>query len=99
MGSRYQLSVVAPCLDEEVNIPILAERLFAATSALDIVTELVLVDDGSTDGTWEVIEGLRDRYGDHVAGVRHGVNRGIAASWRSGVATATAPYVCLIDAD
>ena len=55
MADSYSLSVIAPCLNEEVNIPVLAERLFAATDEAGISTELVLVDDGSTDGTWQAI--------------------------------------------
>ena len=53
MADVFSLSVVAPCLNEETNLPILAERLLRATDAAGIVTELVVVDDGSTDGTWD----------------------------------------------
>ena len=54
----------------------------------------------STDGTWETIEALRGRLGEEVVvGVRHEQNRGIAASWRSGVEAARGAYACFIDAD
>ena len=99
MADSYVLSVVAPCLNEEVNIPVLTERLFAATAEAGLPAELVLVDDGSTDSTPDVIQELRTRFGDAVTSVRHECNRGIPAAWRSGVAMARGAYVCLIDAD
>jgi phenylacetate-CoA ligase len=78
MADSYSLSVIAPCLNEEVNIPVLADRLFAATDESGIPTELVLVDDGSTDGTWQTIRRLRESRGDSVVGVRHSSNFGIS---------------------
>src|ERR1700693_640973 len=99
MADTFELSVVAPCLNEEVNVPVLADRLFAATSEAGIAPELVLVDDGSTDATWQVISEIRDRWGDAVTGVRHDANAGIPAAWRSGVQAARGTYVCFVDAD
>ncbi|MDH4145597.1 MAG: glycosyltransferase [Acidimicrobiia bacterium] len=99
MADRFSLSVVAPCLNEETNIPILAERLFGATEEAGIAAELVVVDDGSTDGTWAAVEAARDLYGSAVRGVRHEHNRGIPAAWRSGVDAAQGTYVCFIDGD
>jgi phenylacetate-CoA ligase len=95
----FELSVIAPCLDEEANLVALQERLFAAVDAKGITTELILVDDGSTDGTWETIERLSERFPGRVRGVRHARNQGIAASWRSGVNEARGQYACFIDAD
>src|SRR5215216_1373138 len=98
MADAYSLSVIAPCLNEEVNLPVLAERLFAATDEAGISTELVLVDDGSTDGSWGAIQRLRESRGDSVVGVRHTENFGIAESWRSGLDAARGTYACFIDA-
>jgi phenylacetate-coenzyme A ligase PaaK-like adenylate-forming protein len=99
MADSYSLSVIAPCLNEEVNIPVLAERLFSATDEAGISTELVLVDDGSTDCSWQAIQRLRESRGDSVVGVRHTDNFGIAESWRSGLDSARGTYACFIDAD
>jgi phenylacetate-coenzyme A ligase PaaK-like adenylate-forming protein/glycosyltransferase involved in cell wall biosynthesis len=99
MSDVYVLSVVAPCLNEEVNIGPLTERLLAATADAEIPTELILIDDGSSDGTWAAIAEQRERYGDAVVGVRHRENEGIPASWRTGVYAARGNYVCFIDGD
>lgn len=99
MADRLTLSVVVPCLNEEANVPLLGERLFQAVDEAGLPTELVIVDDGSSDGTWEAVQGLREAYGDRVIGVRHPTNRGIAAAWRSGLDQATGTYVCFMDGD
>ena len=99
MADRKTLSVVVPCLNEAPNVPALAERLFNAVDEVGLTTELVVVDDGSSDSTWAAIQGLRAMYGDRVTGVRHPANRGIAAAWRSGIDHAQGTYVCFMDGD
>lgn len=97
--SRPTISVVAPAYNEEGALPTLAARLLAAGDESGVSLEVVIVDDGSTDGTWKCIVGLQERYGERVRGVLHDANRGIPAAWRSGIAEARGEYVCLIDAD
>lgn len=99
MADTFTLSVVVPCLNEEANVELLAERLLQATEEGDIRTEVVFVDDGSTDGTVAAIERARTIYGDAIVGLHHDVNRGIPASWRTGVDAARGTYVCFIDGD
>ena len=92
------LSVIAPCLNEEANVDLLVQRTLAAFDALATGAEIILVDDGSTDRTWERIQdcGRRD---PRVRGVRHERNRGMEAGWQSGLAASRGECVCLIDAD
>ena len=97
--SRPEISVVVPCLNEQDNLPLLAARLFEASDETGIDVELVPVDDGSTDGTWDTIERLALEHPGRVTGVRHATNQGIAAGWTSGIQAARGRYVCLIDAD
>jgi phenylacetate-CoA ligase len=99
MSDQFALSVVCPCLNEEANLPLLAERLFAAAKEADISTEMIVVDDGSTDDTARAVADLMLEYGDAVKCVHHERNRGIPASWRSGVDVARGAYVCFIDGD
>ena len=56
-GAAPALSIVAPCFDEEDGLPEFHRRAAAAARAVAGVDhEIVLVDDGSRDGTWGVIE-------------------------------------------
>jgi phenylacetate-CoA ligase len=96
-----ELSVIVPCLDEEENIRALVSRVqtvFATEPFARLGGELILVDDGSTDGSWALIELLRDRH-SFVRAIHHHTNRGIAESWRSGAAIATGRLVSVLDAD
>jgi cellulose synthase/poly-beta-1,6-N-acetylglucosamine synthase-like glycosyltransferase len=58
-----RLSVVVPAMNEEGNIPALHQAIADVLEATGITFELILVDDGSIDGTWQAIEALsaRDR--------------------------------------
>jgi phenylacetate-CoA ligase len=96
---RRDLSVVVPCLNEEANVGALAERLFLATDEAGLDTEVVFVDDGSTDDTWGSISMCGSEWGDRIVGIRHERNAGIPAAWRSGIAAASGRYACFLDAD
>lgn len=92
------LAVIAPCLNEAPNIPRLVERLDAVLSGMDARSEIVLVDDGSTDETWDRIsEVAKNR--TNIVPVRHRRNRGIVESWRSGLTASRAARLLTIDAD
>jgi dolichol-phosphate mannosyltransferase len=53
---RPAVPVVAPCFDEEDVLPLLRGRIGGVLDSLGGTIELVLVDDGSSDRTWEIIE-------------------------------------------
>lgn len=99
MTPAVDLSVIAPCLNEEGNVNRLVERIHQALAGSAIRYEIVLVDDGSTDSTWNVISDLQALDGERIKAVRHERNMGIVSSWRSGLSTASAGISCLIDAD
>jgi phenylacetate-CoA ligase len=94
-----ELSVIVPCLNEELNVPELTSRILRVFEIGAFRGEVVLVDDGSTDGTAKAIERLVKTHPSVVVGVFHPQNRGIAAGWKSGVAAARGKLVATIDAD
>jgi len=92
------LSVLTTCLNEADNIDQLVKRMLRTIDRMDIVAELVVVDDGSQDGTWDGVTSWVKRDA-RVRGVRHERNRGIESGWRSALAESRGSLVCLIDAD
>ena len=96
--SSTVLSVIAPCFNEQGNIDLLTDRTLTVIDKMDVAAELLLVDDGSSDGTWERIA-RRAALDARVRGVKHPRNRGIEHAWRTGLRAASGELVCLIDAD
>lgn len=94
----HDLSVIVPCLNEAANLPALVARTDAFRRSFDHSCELVLVDDGSADDTWRVIQDLRR---DHafVRGVRHRRRQGIPRAWQTGLSVASGSLACVLDAD
>jgi phenylacetate-CoA ligase len=98
-STNIELSVIVPCLNEELNVGELTSRLLRVFSIGGFRGEVVLVDDGSTDGTAAAIAGLMKAHPGEVVGVFHPHNRGIAAGWKSGAGAARGKLIATIDAD
>lgn len=93
-GGHRLLSVVVPVYNERNNIGEVVRRMRAATLPIDL--EIVIVDDGSTDGTDKVLAAVED---STVRVVRHESNRGKGAAVRTGIAAARGDLVLIQDAD
>jgi hypothetical protein len=91
------LSIVVPVYNEEGNLAELYRRLTAVLTALALPFELILVDDGSTDGTWRAIQGLAAD--PRVAALRHRRNFGKARALANGFAAARGDVVVTMDGD
>ena len=92
MSVRPCLSVVVPCFNERATVLEVVDKVLASPW----VAEVVLVDDGSTDGTRELLAKLDD---PRLQVLLHERNRGKGAALRTGFAAATADYVIVQDAD
>lgn len=86
------LSVVMACFNESATINEIVERVLESPW----VSELIIVDDGSTDGTRDILETFGD---GRVTVLLHPENRGKGAALRTGFAAATSPYLVIQDAD
>jgi len=81
-----------PVFNEEATVA----RVIGSVLAQREVGELICVDDGSTDGSLSVLEGIRE---PRLRVSRHELNRGKGAALRTGIALATFPFVIIQDAD
>ena len=94
------LTVIVPCFNEEEGLPYLATALEGLSAGLGRSASItfVLVDDGSTDGTWLEMERLFGAKSQFQL-VRHNRNRGISAATLTGIRAAQTEAVAVIDSD
>ena len=71
-----KLSVIMPVYNEEATV----EEIVARVMAESHEKELIIVDDGSVDDTWVILERLAKRYSDTIKLVRHETNMGKGAA-------------------
>ena len=93
------LSIVVPCFNEEPGLAELVRRCCeSATSAVGDSFELILVDDGSSDGTWDAIASQIARYPNIVA-IKLSRNYGHQIALTAGLSAVRGKIVLVIDAD
>lgn len=92
------LSVIIPIKDERDNLRPLHERLVAAVGPLNRDYELIFVDDGSADGSYELLEELAAACG-HVKIVRLRRNFGQTAALQAGIDAASGEILVTLDGD
>lgn len=95
---RPRLSVVVPAMNEEGNLPSLYAALCAVLDPLQITYEIIFVDDGSRDGTWEAMRQIA-AHDPRVIALRHRRNFGKARGLATGFAVVTGDVVLTMDAD
>ena len=91
-----KLSVVVPVYNERNTLVEIVRRMRAVELPDSVEREIIVVDDGSDDGTRDVLKQLGD---STVRVIMHGRNQGKGAAVRSGFAAATGEYVLVQDAD
>ena len=89
----FTLSVIIPVFNEEATL----QQIIEQVRAVDISTEIICIDDGSTDGSREILE-EQARYADTRV-FFHRVNRGKGGAVRTGLLNASGDIVLIQDAD
>ena len=92
------ISVIVPAYNEYESLPELVEWINKVVASNNLSTEIVIIDDGSTDSTWSVISGLAAN-NDNVKGVKFRRNYGKAAALHIGFQQALGDVVITMDAD
>lgn len=92
------LSIVIPLIDEAESLPELTAWIEKVMQENNYSYEVIFVDDGSTDNSWEVIEGLRAR-NPHIKGIKFQRNYGKSAGLFEAFRAASGDVVVTMDAD
>ena len=94
-----RLSVVIPLYKEEDNVERLVDELHAALELYPGEFELVVVDDGSTDRTRELLLESRSNRGDHIMVISHKRNLGQTQAMQTGLQAARGDVIAFMDGD
>lgn len=92
------VTVIFPAFNEVVGVPASYEQIGPVIAAAGLDYELLFVDDGSADGTWEAIQCLAEKDA-RVRGLRHRRNAGKASALSNGITYARGKIVAIVDAD
>jgi glycosyltransferase involved in cell wall biosynthesis len=93
------LSIVVPVYNEEENIPLLHQAITNAVAPLGLAWEVILVDDGSKDGSLPALFRLAEADAEHVRVVQLRRNFGQTAAIAAGIDYSSGEVVVLMDAD
>lgn len=93
------ISVVVPLYNEEESLPELAAWIDRVCKKEELSYEIIMVDDGSNDGSWRVVEGLKEQYGDRIKAIRFMRNYGKSAALYCGFEISEGEVVFTMDAD
>ncbi|PSQ87263.1 MAG: glycosyltransferase [Bacteroidetes bacterium QS_3_64_15] len=97
-AERPDVSIIVPAYEEAESLPELADELRAACEEAGLSFRVWIVDDGSRDDTWRVVQRLHEK-DPRVAGLRFRRNYGKSAALSMGFNRAQGRYVATIDAD
>ncbi len=95
----HGLSVFFPAFNDALSLPSLLARMVDTLRRVAADYEIIVVNDGSTDNTAEVLEDLRRKYSPWLRVLTHPNNQGYGAALRSGFAAATKEFIFYTDGD
>ena len=98
MSKRLDISVVVPLYNEEESLGELAAWIDRVADENSLSYEIIMIDDGSSDGSWAEVERLKAIY-PAIKGIRFGRNYGKSAALYCGFAEAEGEVVFTMDAD
>ncbi len=91
-----KISLILPVFNEEENIPLTVPIVKIALQETGVPSEVIIVDDGSTDNTWDAILNLKDPM---IKIIKHDRNLGVGAAIRTGLGLSKGDVVIVFDAD
>lgn len=100
MSPKHKYSILLPTYNERQNIPIIIWLIVKYMEASDLDFEIIVIDDGSPDGTLEAAKQLQKIYGSSKIVLRPREKKlGLGTAYLHGIRHATGDFVVLMDAD
>ena len=98
MQSQIDVSIIIPLLDEEESLSTLTDWVLQSLKEEEYLIEIIFVDDGSQDKSWDIISQLAEKH-NNVKGIRFARNFGKSQALHAGFEAAKGIYVVTLDAD
>jgi glycosyltransferase involved in cell wall biosynthesis len=98
MADKLDISIVVPLFNEEESLPELCEWITRVMKANSFTYEVILVDDGSNDNSWEVIQKINQN-NSKIKGIRFNRNYGKSAALDTGFKACMGEVVITMDSD
>jgi glycosyltransferase involved in cell wall biosynthesis len=99
MEKPINISVVVPLLNESESLPELFDWIKKVMQENSFEYEVIFIDDGSTDNSWEVVQQLKSSHNEQVRGIKFQRNYGKSAALQKGFESANGDVVITMDAD
>lgn len=99
-SGEKDLSIILPTYNERENLPIIIWLIFKYVEPCVSKFEIIIVEDGSPDGTLKVAKTLVSLYGqEHILIIDRGKKLGLGTAYKAGLNKASGKYILLMDAD
>jgi len=96
---KKEISIIIPAYNEAENLPVLCDEIKGVMADITADYEIIVVDDGSSDKTQEIIEKLFQDNQDHIKGIQFRSNFGKASALKAGFGEAQGEIIFTMDAD
>ena len=93
--NEVKLTIIVPCYNEGAALPSFISKLSEAAKSIKELVEIILVDDGSSDNTPEILKDIPQGFNS----ISHPRNRGYGAALKTGLKNAKGEWIAIIDAD
>lgn len=97
--NKFDVSIVIPVFNEKESLKELTSGIFRSMKKNGLAAQIIFIDDGSSDGSFEELAGLRNNYSDLIKIVRFRKNEGKSAALSAGFGLVQSDRVVTMDAD
>jgi len=95
---QRSLTVIVPAFNEEKNLEASVREILDAANKSDLSIEIIIIDDGSKDGTWDCAQRVQNS-NSQVKCIKNESNKGLGGTYKVGLAASQSEYITWVPAD